>query len=130
MKVTFLEQLIHFSEHYRALRLHQLKTAGGSLFLAVGKLECAHHARGPNPHGGWVPPFAVGGCGRRAAAATHRKSGIFPSFAVGGMREEVLKLCFPHPTHPPQKGGPRTWWAHSNFPRVSNLTFLPSHLIF
>ena len=60
MKVTFLEQLIHFSEHYRALRLHQLKTAGGSLFLAVGKSETAHRAGGPTTHVWCVYTFVVG----------------------------------------------------------------------
>ena len=27
----------------------------------MGKSDSAHRAGGPTPHGGWVPPFAVGG---------------------------------------------------------------------
>ena len=42
-----------------------------SVFLAVGKMDSAHQARGPL----WGPPPAL----------THPKRGIFPSSAVGGI---------------------------------------------
>ena len=68
------------------------------------------------------------GCGRQEAAATHRKRGGNPPFAVGGVRP-------PQPptakggTHPPWGAGPSAWWAESDFPRVSNLAIPLSHLI-
>ena len=96
MKVTFLEQLIHFSEHYRALRLHQLKTAGGSLFLAVGKSETAHHARGPTPIGGGFPllRWVSAGGGRRPPPTVHLSLIVSPKTAIWGEKLRNLPLVY------------------------------------
>ena len=111
------------------------------MFLAVGKLDSAHNARGPTPHGRWVPPFAVGECGRRDAAAIHCKRGDFSPICggwdAGGLVEVIPPTAdegkippllwvvaashLPHSptakggTNPLWGVGPRAWWAESNF---------------
>ena len=61
-------------------------------FDTLGKSDSAHHAEGPTPHGGWVPPFAVGGCGGRTPPTA---KGGFPPL----LRWVAAASCLPHPLH-------------------------------
>ena len=61
---------------------------------------------------------------------THRKRREQSSFCGGWWPLPPPALTHrKRRTHPPWRVGLPAWWAESNFPRVSNLAFFPSHLM-
>ena len=71
----------------------QLKTAGGggTFVFSCGEIGDCPPCREAHPPWRVGPPLAVGECGRRVRPPPTAKGGLFPPFAVGGVREEGLK---------------------------------------